>query len=78
MPFDLKSGMLKPNIQDDTALRVQGLTGQPLTKGFDHQINKLCDEIDEQRKENNPTPNGVKKLDCMCDETKEALKESGS
>lgn len=78
MPFDLKSGMLKPNIQDDTALRVQGLTGQPLTKGFDNQINKLCDEIDEQRKENNHTASGAEKLDCMCDETKEALKQNGS
>ncbi|KAG2473373.1 MAG: hypothetical protein NPMRTHETA2_1260016 [Nitrosopumilales archaeon] len=70
--------MLKPNIQDDTALRVQKLTGQPLTRGFDQHINKLCDEVEEQRNENNHTPNGVKKLDCMCDQTKEALKQNGS
>ena len=70
-------GMLKPNIQDDTALRVQEITGQPLTKGFDKQINALCDEIDEKRKENNHTPNGVEKIDCLCDETKKELKSHG-
>ena len=70
--------MLKPNIQNNTALRVQGLTGQPLTKGFDKQVNSLCDEIDSVRKEKEPEHEpGFKKADCMCDETKEMLKQNG-
>lgn len=69
---------MKPVVQDQTALRIQKLTGQPLTKGFDKQVNALCDEIEEIRNGDNPTPNGVEKLDCMCDDSKEVLKQNGS
>ena len=65
--------MLKPNIKDDTAQRVSELTGKPLTKGFDKQINTLCDEVDTAWNEDSENPT-VKKVDCMCDETKEMLK----
>lgn len=66
--------MLKPNIEDSTSLRVQQLTGKPLTKGFDKHINALCDEVEDLRNEVNGTPQ-VKKLDCMCPESKEALEQ---
>jgi len=65
--------MLKPNIKDDTAQRVSELTGKPLTKGFDKQINTLCDEVVAIRNEDSENPI-IKKVDCMCDETKEVLK----
>ena len=68
--------MLKPNIQDDTAQRVSQLTGKPLTKGFDRQINALCNEVETARNQNSENPS-VEKVDCMCGETKEMLKTNG-
>lgn len=68
--------MLKPNVQNNTALRVQKLTGEPLTKGFDKQINALCEEVEELRNEVNGNPQ-VQKLDCLCPESKEILEENG-
>jgi len=65
--------MLKPNIKDNTAQRVSELTGKPLTKGFDKQINTLCDEVVAARNQDSENPT-VEKVDCMCDETKEMLK----
>ena len=65
--------MLKPNIKDDTAQRVSELTGKPLTKGFDKQINSLCNEVEISRNQDSKNPT-VEKVDCMCDETKEMLK----
>lgn len=67
--------MLKPNIKDDTAQRVSELTGKPLTKGFDKQINTLCDEVVSARTKDSENP-PVEKVDCMCDETKEVLKKN--
>lgn len=65
--------MLKPNIKDDTAQRVSELTGKPLTKGFDKQINTLCDEVVSARNQDSENQT-IEKVDCMCDETKEMLK----
>jgi len=65
--------VLKANIKDDTAQRVSSLTGKPLTKGFDKQVNALCDEVDTARNKDSENPT-VKKVDCLCDETKEMLK----
>ena len=65
--------MLKPNIQDDTAQRVSQLTGKPLTKGFDKQVNALCNEVETARNQDSEKPI-IEKVDCMCPETKEALK----
>jgi len=71
--------MLKPNIQNDTALRVQKLTGQPLTKGFDKQVNALCNELEQTRNQNNENEEkeNFEKLDCMCDNSQEVLNQNG-
>ncbi len=66
--------MIRTTIQDETAQRVSGITNKPLTKGFDSQVNELCDEIDLQRNGENPENDKVKKLDCLCPESKEVLK----
>ncbi|MCH7969397.1 MAG: hypothetical protein IH841_09180 [Thaumarchaeota archaeon] len=58
--------MIRANIQDDTAKRVSEITKKPLTKGFDSQVNALCDKIESNNEKENT---GVKKLDCLCPET---------
>jgi len=69
--------MIRTNIQNDTAKRVSEITGIPLTKGFDKQVNTLCDKIETQQNNKNPENNIVKKLDCLCPESKEVLEQNG-
>jgi len=68
--------MIRANIQNDTAKRVSEITKIPLTKGFDSQVNVLCDEIEKTRKEEKQNSD-ANKLDCLCPESKEVLEQNG-
>lgn len=37
-------------------MKVSELTGKPLTKGFDKQIQSLCTELEELKERENGTP----------------------
>jgi len=64
--------MLRAQIQENTAKKASEITGIPLTKGFNSQVEALCDKISQLE-----NPDKVKKLDCLCPESKEVLEQNG-
>jgi len=47
---------LKPNISDDTVMRIEKTIDEPVTRGMDSAINKCLDELDELKKERDGKP----------------------
>ena len=47
---------MKPNISDDTVMRIEKTIDEPVTRGMDTAINKCLDELDELRKERDGKP----------------------
>ena len=48
--------ILKPNIKDETVMRVQDITQEPISRGMDSAINRCLDELEELRKKLNGKP----------------------
>ncbi len=47
---------MKPNISDDTVMRIEKTIDEPVTRGMDSAINKCLDELDELKKERDGHP----------------------
>lgn len=49
-------GNLKPNLKDETVMRVQELTNEPISRGMDKAINQCLDELEKLRAKQNGKP----------------------
>ena len=47
---------MKPNIKDETVMRVQDITNEPVSRGMDKAINQCLDELEDLRKKLNGKP----------------------
>jgi len=47
---------LKPNLKDETVMRIQEMTNEPISRGMDKSINHCLDELEELRKRQNGKP----------------------
>lgn len=47
---------MKPNLSDDTVMRIEKTIDEPVSRGMDSAINKCLDELDELKKERDENP----------------------
>lgn len=64
---------MKPVLTDKTILRLQKITGQPISRGIDKTINSVLDQFDDLKASVPDTKNGESNelkiigLDCQCE-----------
>ena len=47
---------MKPNIHDDTVMRIEKTIGKPVSRSMDAAINECIDELDALKAEQNENP----------------------
>ena len=47
---------MKPVLKDETVLRIQDMTQEPISRGMDKSINQCLDELEELREKQNGKP----------------------